>query len=78
MCCAEYKKCYRMECDALFTPRELRQRQKGWKREGAPQLAITAGPERSGSTWLYNAGRESLRLQLPLDSVEVLLKQHTS
>ncbi|GAB4821972.1 hypothetical protein N2152v2_009018 [Parachlorella kessleri] len=46
-----------MECDALFTPPELRQQQKAWCRDGPPQLIVAAGPERSGSTWLYNALR---------------------
>eukprot|EP00887_Chlorella_sp_A99_P006454 scaffold3.g6454.t1 len=49
--------CYRPDCDALFTPRALRQQQREWVRDPRPQLIVTAGPERSGSTWLYNAVR---------------------
>eukprot|EP00887_Chlorella_sp_A99_P006453 scaffold3.g6453.t1 len=49
--------CYRPDCDALFTPRALRQQQREWVRDPRPQLIVAAGPERSGSTWLYSAVR---------------------
>ena len=52
----ERKVCFRNDCDALFTPPDLRRRQREWPAGPCPQLIITAGPERSGSTWLYNAG----------------------
>lgn len=48
--------CFRNDCDALFTPRELRTQQREWQADAQPQFIITAGPERSGSTWLFNAG----------------------
>ena len=49
--------CFRNDCDALFTPADLRRRQlTQWAPDPHPQLIITAGPERSGSTWLFNAG----------------------
>lgn len=47
--------CAAPECPALFTPAHLRARQRGWVAESPPKLIIAAGPERSGSTWLYNA-----------------------
>ena len=52
----ERRVCFRNDCDALFTPAHLRQQQREWPADPRPQLIITAGPERSGSTWLYNAG----------------------
>lgn len=53
----ERRLCFRNDCDALFTPPELREQQRRWPADERPQLIIAAGPERSGSTWLYNAGR---------------------
>lgn len=56
-CTAGAQACFRNDCDALFTPRPLRERQRGWEVEGGrPKLIVVAGPERSGSTWLYNCG----------------------
>lgn len=49
--------CTRPDCPALFTPPALREQQRGWARDAQPQLVIAAGPERSGSTFLYNGLR---------------------
>jgi hypothetical protein len=60
--------CWSNDCDALFTPPDLRRRQERWEHPEAPMLIVAAGPERSGSTWLFNAVRllfESAKL--PLD-----------
>jgi hypothetical protein len=46
------KLCFKNDCAALFTPADLREEQNGWPTAAQPQLIITAGPERSGSTWL--------------------------
>ena len=49
--------CSRPDCPALFTPPALREQQRGWARDPQPQLVVAAGPERSGSTFLYNGLR---------------------
>ena len=69
----ERKVCFRNDCDALFTPPDLRRRQREWPAGPRPQLIITAGPERSGSTWLYNAGGCALPAVLRCDC---LLRPH--
>ncbi len=49
--------CTRPDCSALFTPPAVREQQRSWPHDEQPQLVIAAGPERSGSTFLYNALR---------------------
>lgn len=49
--------CTRPDCPALFTPPALREQQRSWARDAQQQLVVAAGPERSGSTFLYNALR---------------------
>jgi hypothetical protein len=52
--------CHALNCDALFTLPELRQAQKSWSSTtttSSPKVIISCGPERSGSTWLFNAIR---------------------
>lgn len=65
---AERKCCFRNNCDALFTPAPLRQQQKNWTKDAHPRVIIAAGPERSGSTWLFNCIRLLFEhAQRPLD-----------
>ncbi|CAD7694903.1 unnamed protein product [Ostreobium quekettii] len=51
--------CLDGECEGLHISKEDRAAQRQWPElpSGAAQLIIAAGPERSGSTWLFNAVR---------------------
>ncbi|KAK9819165.1 hypothetical protein WJX81_000617 [Elliptochloris bilobata] len=57
------------ECKGLHAEPQTRSRQRSWPMPQVPKLIITAGPERSGSTWLFNAVRLLYEdAQEPLDA----------
>ncbi|KAK9808857.1 hypothetical protein WJX72_005211 [[Myrmecia] bisecta] len=61
--------CYDGDCEALHISAADREEQLCWDQPSTPQLIITAGPERSGSTWLFNAVRLLFKsAKQPLDS----------
>jgi len=65
------KTCHARNCDALFTLPELRQAQRSWSSTSTspPKVIISCGPERSGSTWLFNSIRLLFQnYHQPLDS----------
>ncbi|CAL8469999.1 g9541 [Coccomyxa elongata] len=49
--------CYDGECEGLHEDPDVRREQQTWQRPEKGKLIIAAGPERSGSTWLFNAIR---------------------
>ncbi|GMH39171.1 hypothetical protein BSKO_07069 [Bryopsis sp. KO-2023] len=63
--------CLNPECEGLHRTVEHHMEQKSWSQpaDSQPRLIISAGPERSGSTWLFNAIRLLFKhAKVPLDS----------
>mmetsp|Transcript_3603 Transcript_3603/g.8484 ORF Transcript_3603/g.8484 Transcript_3603/m.8484 type:complete len:298 (+) Transcript_3603:70-963(+) len=57
------------ECEQRHLDTVERTRDSSWAWPEEPQLIVCAGPERSGSTWLFNAARLLHRqLRVPCDS----------
>lgn len=60
--------CYHGDCEGLHLSVEERQQHAQWLAPDQQQVIITAGPERSGSTWLFNAVRLLLKhAHIPYD-----------
>ncbi|DBA90281.1 TPA: hypothetical protein ACH3X1_003571 [Trebouxia sp. C0004] len=60
--------CYNGECEGLHLPVEERKQHAQWLAPEHQQVIIAAGPERSGSTWLFNAVRLLLKhAHIPYD-----------
>ncbi|KAL3144429.1 hypothetical protein ABBQ32_004175 [Trebouxia sp. C0010 RCD-2024] len=60
-CSWQHSTCYNGECEGLHVPAEERAEQASWPKPLHQKVIITAGPERSGSTWLFNAVRLLLK-----------------
>lgn len=59
---AAQRQCLGGECELLHMPANFMARPCRAPREGRGKVVVCAGPERSGSTWLFNAVRLILQV----------------